>query len=37
MARLRFKPQKIVSILRIAENQLAQGLQLKHICLGLDH
>ena len=35
MAKKRYTPEKIISMLREAEVQLAQGLKVKHICRGL--
>jgi putative transposase len=35
MAKKRYTPEKIISTLREAEVQLAQGLNVKHICRGL--
>ena len=35
MAEKRYTPEKIISMLREAEVQLAQGLKVKHICRGL--
>jgi putative transposase len=35
MAKKRYTPEKIISMLRETEVQLAQGLKVKHICRGL--